>query len=210
MSFDSEGRAHIVCAICFDLGFTSSAFRATLAADADQAQETVAGSQVEDRRENPEPAPPHGDGTDPGGRSGGAVDEPSVIGSEPDRPKDSVAQGRDAPPSADGLEATMLKYLADQRTGADPLTRCEVMQHKDDGRVESLYTFPIDLDTMEPDIKGLLLGDRQPSSRDAFIAAFPTVQLIKNRMVPFKVPATRLLGCRPVERSYRPKAISRC
>ena len=199
MAPDSRDKklADLVCPICFDLGFTATAFRGEVTGDEAQPNadstpeketEDLASSEPQKQENDDDLEPVAGQirpGEPPSGNDGQSVQNV---------PKDSDARRPD-PEEDDGLEAAMMRLLAQERTEGNPLVVSETMQHKDDGRIESLFALHINLDTVEPDVNGLLFGDRQPASREDYIAAFPTVQLIKNGMIPFKVLyAPRLVG----------------
>jgi len=173
--------ADLVCPICFDLGFTKTSFRGELANDG------LGGTSYESlvkQAEGSKSAEPQEQSEAAKLAEKSEVEERLVVGDNAGKSTDGQSEESTGD---DEVVASMLKLLAQGRGTGNPLVVSGPMQHKDDGHIESLYTLPINLDTVEPDVKGLLFGDRTPASRVDALAAFPTVQLIKNMMIAFKV-----------------------
>jgi hypothetical protein len=165
---NQERWATLVCPVCFDFGFTGSSFR----------------GEIGSHGTPQSPASISAGGSDPGGPAtqtaalSAPAQEPD-IGEPPEggplaqKPSPAIL-GRDRPDPDE------------KDPSGNPFVVSGPMANADDGRLETFYSLSVDMQTVEPDVKSILAGQREPETEEDFLTAFPRSQLLKNNMIPFK------------------------
>lgn len=148
-----QKKADLVCPICFDFGFTQTAFRGSIEDDASGTDNSRPPSPKNEQyeRENDKMTPA----------------SCKALASE-------VAEG-----SSSGSK---------MRSSASLLAQSEIMKHKYEGKIETIYTMPIDNETVETRVYDLLDGQKpniEEGGHDE-AQAFVKAELIKNQSIPFK------------------------
>lgn len=73
------------------------------------------------------------------------------------------------------------------RSAINKLTSSEIMRHKFDKNIETIYTMPIDNETVETRVYDILSGEKPDIKESGYeeAKAFVNAELIKNKSIPF-------------------------
>lgn len=147
-------RVDLVCPICFDFGFTQSAFRGSVEEDS-----------TSDSSNSRSPSPQN------------EKTDKEIVKETPDRPS-RVTASEISQNSAVGTK---------MRSAMNRLTSSEIMRHKFDKNIETIYTVPIDNEIVDTRVYDILNGEKPDIKESGYeeAKAFVSAELIKNKSIPF-------------------------
>lgn len=147
-------KVDLVCPICFDFGFTQTAFRGTV--QDDSASDSSTSRPSSPKNEQPE--------------------------------KGIAKETSDGPPKKTASEVSQNSAVGSQiRSSISKLIGSEIMRHKYDKNIDTIYTMPIDNDIVEKRVCDILNGEKPDIKEIGYeeAKAFVKAELIKNKSIPF-------------------------